>query len=216
MVSVENTTTRLLKRLIHPISLIILCVLLILFFNVLDKPLTSLFASWGLGDKFPALIWVTNIGNPTVYLVVFLLLGLYFRYVQPHVVYAARAWFVFLCLVVSDVVCLVLKCTFGRARPDLWLTTREYGFSWFKTDNLHRSFPSGHTTTIMTLAFALSVLFPRFKGLFLIVGLLVVISRVLLLQHFVSDVLLATYLACLEVTLLVYCLRKKQYFTQAW
>ena len=69
-------------------------------------------------------------------------------------------------------------------------------------------FPSGHATTILSVAFGLSILFPRYRLLFVILGFFIALSRVLLGYHYFSDVLAASYLTLLEVIVLIYFLRK--------
>jgi membrane-associated phospholipid phosphatase len=62
----------------------------------------------------------------------------------------------------------------------------------------------------MGLIFGLTVLFPRYFYLLFVTGLVVVSSRVLLTEHYLSDVMVASYLALLEVGFFAYWLRKKE------
>jgi len=95
------------------------------------------------------------------------------------------------------------------------MQSHEFGFYGFKTSYDYWSFPSGHTTTIMSLAFGLSVLFPRYWVILVSSAVVVALSRVLLIQHYLSDVIVATYLALIEVTILVCFLRKKKWLSEA-
>jgi len=98
-----------------------------------------------------------------------------------------------------------LKVIFGRARPDMLFNDQLYGFYGLQTHAQFWSFPSGHTTTVMGFVFGLCALFPRHCVAFILTGLIVVSTRILLTHHFLSDVLIASYLALLEVGLL-YCI----------
>ena len=121
-------------------------------------------------------------------------------------------WFLWLCVLVPSLVCLVLKVLLGRARPDLLFNEHLYGFFGLKTHAPYWSFPSGHTTTVMGFVFGLSVLFPRKCYLFILAGSIVVLSRILLTHHYLSDVMAASYLALLEVGLLFWWSRRFKFF----
>lgn len=94
----------------------------------------------------------------------------------------------------------------------MWLNEQIYGFQGPSFNSQFWSFPSGHTSTIMGLVIGLAILFPR-RGYFLIgCGLLLVSTRILLLHHYLSDVLMAGYLVVLELGLLTIWLEKKSCF----
>lgn len=202
-------SNRFLKGLLNPITLLLVIALITVSYWYVDRPLVNWLFNLNLRENFPILTWVTYFGNSGIDLVLFFVAALFFRYGYVNSLWEERAWFLWLCVALSNVVCGVLKVLLGRARPDLWLQAHEYGFSWLKMDSLHMSFPSGHTTTMMSIAFGFCVLFPRYWILFVLAGMLVAFSRVLLLQHYLSDVLAAMYLTLLVVTSLVYILRKK-------
>ena len=96
----------------------------------------------------------------------------------------------------------------GRARPILLFQKQFYGFYGFHFDHNFWSFPSGHATTIMGLSFGLSILFPRYVKYFMLLGILVMTTRVILTQHFLSDVLIAAYLCLIEVGIIYYLISR--------
>ena len=51
------------------------------------------------------------------------------------------------------------------------------------------------------------------ESFFIFPGLLVVLSRIMLTHHYLSDVMAASYIALLEIALLLYWLRKKAFFS---
>jgi membrane-associated phospholipid phosphatase len=152
--------------------------------------------------------WITIVGDGKI-IILCILSTLIFRYLYIKPRWAAYGWFLTLCICTSGVICNILKMLFGRARPELWLTDHQYGFFWLKNTSPYWSFPSGHTTVIMSLAFGLSILFPRHKILFIIASTVVTFSRVVVMKHYVSDVLVAMYLAYFEVMILAHLFRNK-------
>ena len=207
---------QLLKGLLNPVTVLGVMLLIGLCYFYVDRPLVNWLVHFNLLKNFPVLMWITNLGNSSIDLVIIFVVALVFRYGYVEPLWEQRAWFLWLCVACSNLICGVLKVILGRARPDLWLQSHEFGFFWLKMDSLHMSFPSGHTTTIMSMAFGFSVLFPRFWYWFLSVGALVVLSRVLLLQHYLSDVLAAIYLTLLVVMSLVCVLRKQGWMTRVF
>lgn len=190
--------------------------LIVLSFIYFDQPIAYYFYSLDLKTKLPILTWITNAGVVGVYFVSLLLLALFFRYIQSNAQWEARAWFLWLCVALPNLICVILKVTFGRARPTLLFSDELYGFYGLQTQAQFWSFPSGHTTTIMGLVFGLSIIFPRYCYAFLVSGFLVALSRVLLTNHFLSDVLTASYLTLLEVGLLLLLLRCKGWLQPAY
>lgn len=81
------------------------------------------------------------------------------------------------------------KVLIGRARPDLFIAKGIYGFYGIQMDHHFHAFPSGHTMTAFTLASSFSLLAPRFRSLFLSGAFLLSMSRVVLLDHYLSDVI---------------------------
>jgi len=189
---------------------------LVLSFLFIDQPLATYLYSLRLGINYPFLNWITNVGLGGVYFVSLFSLALFFRYIVKRADWEARAWFLWLCVVVPSLVCFCLKMLLGRSRPKLLFNDDLYGFYFFKTHAPFWSFPSGHSTTIMGLVFGLSILFPRYGYRFMFLGAVVAISRVLLTHHFLSDVLTASYLALLEVGLLYCVLRQRAWLEPAY
>jgi membrane-associated phospholipid phosphatase len=74
------------------------------------------------------------------------------------------------------------KPWFGRVRPSEALAG---GDVWFAAGN---SFPSGHTAFYAGLFFPLVILFPRLAPVWLLPPLFVAASRVLVQDHYLSDV----------------------------
>ena len=96
--------------------------------------------------------------------------------------------FFFLSIAVSGMAADFLKPIFGRARPVL-LHDGTYGFHPLTFRAVMNGMPSGHATTAAALATALTLLLPRGRVLWLLVGAFLAFSRVMVNAHYLSDVL---------------------------
>ncbi len=110
--------------------------------------------------------------------------------------------FLFASVAVSGLAADLLKAIFGRARPMLLFEQGIFGLGGLHYEHEWTSFPSGHSATALSAAWSLSLLFPRFKPLFLAAGLLIAASRMVLTQHYLSDVAAGSMLGVVTVILL--------------
>jgi len=203
---------RILAFMTHPLMIMLYILLVLLSYLYIDRPLAEYLMSVDLRRNFHVLNLFTQLGSFAPWLVLFFSAALYCRYLRPNRLWEERAWFLGSCVLLSSLICGLLKTGLGRARPEAWFSEQAWGFYGFHLKSSYWSLPSGHTTTIMTLAFSLSVVFPRHVLSFISIGLLVSLSRVLLVHHYLSDILSAAYLALLEVGLLVWFAQKKSWF----
>lgn len=93
-----------------------------------------------------------------------------------------------LSVLVTSIVAHILKFAIGRARPPLYDSEGILGFHPFNGDFLFLSFPSAHAAHIGALFAALALLFPRFRLLFLGLGLWLGATRIIIGVHYPSDV----------------------------
>ncbi|MEM8728176.1 MAG: phosphatase PAP2 family protein [Chlamydiota bacterium] len=89
----------------------------------------------------------------------------------------------------SVAVTRVSKVLIGRARPTIFLKKGVYGFHGLEWDRQYHSFPSGHTLTAFTLATSFTYLFPKFRNLFYSLATLLSLSRTVLFDHYLSDLI---------------------------
>ncbi|RUR27550.1 phosphatase PAP2 family protein [Legionella qingyii] len=195
-----------------PWVIIFYAIFVILAYYFLDRLLAIYFHQLNLETKLPFLGVLTALGKWIAYIVLFFIAGLYFRYIQVNTVYENRSWYLLGCVLLANLVCLILKVALSRARPELLFASNEFGFYWFKLSSNYWSLPSGHTTTVMSLAAGLGILFPRYFYVLLVVALLVAASRILLCFHYLSDVMSAFYISLLVVGFFTEYVKRKNWF----
>jgi lipid A 4'-phosphatase len=137
--------------------------------------------------------FITGFGLSTPYLVIAAVIVVGFA--RWRALIAWRAAFVFVAVAGAGLVGDILKPVFGRARPRLWLSDQVFGFTWHGARAAYWSFPSGHAITIVALAGSLAVIERRGLPLYVAAALLVTASRIVLDEHYLSDVLAGALLA---------------------
>ncbi len=140
---------------------------------------------------------VTDFGKSTYVILVLLVVMIALLLLAPRVVgvthatligLAARVQYVFLAVLLSDLVGEVLKGMIGRGRPFVGGQANAFNFSHFSWSEAYASFPSGHATTSCALAFAVAAVWPRLRMAMLLYAVVILVSRLVLLAHHPSDV----------------------------
>ncbi len=134
-----------------------------------------------------------NVGLGWPYVVGFFLLFAVSRFKLKNDTLVLQSLYLFITVAISGLMCDILKLFFGRPRPQLYLHQHLEHFTFFgphagRMAN-YTSFPSGHATTIAAVAIAVALLWRRWRMPMLLLMLTVSAARVLLLRHFVSDVI---------------------------
>ena len=118
----------------------------------------------------------------------FWLLGLALIWLVGSDFWKQRALILVVAILITAVIVLVIKFTVRRARPE-----GEWGKVYRSTDP--HSFPSGHAARAAMLAVMALGLGPSWLGLLLLIWApLVILSRVAMGVHYLSDVLAGTLL----------------------
>lgn len=167
-----------------------------------DRSIALYFHAVNFGFFLPIIQGVTLIGSNVFYLVFLLILALYFYFVSHQKTLAFKTFFLWVCVAIPSMICTVLKVTLGRARPDMLFEEHLYGFYGFSTKHGFWSMPSGHTTTALGLALGLCIIAPKYRFIFLTIALFGALTRVLLTDHYLSDVLVASLIVFYEVALI--------------
>jgi len=178
---------------------LLFCVVSFFFF---DKTLTLYLDHYNQGLWRDFWKTLTRAGQSEWYLVTGITLYALFRKRNRQL--SRAGLFLFSTVAISGLVADILKFILGRARPKLLLQEGIYGFEPFQGHFEHAwtSFPSGHSATALSVAMTLSLLLPRFRLLFMAGAILVVASRVILCQHYLSDVIAGSMLGFITVVLL--------------
>lgn len=198
-----------LKQLTRPgvVGLVIgFCVLSYYF---IDQPVAAYFSAFDLMHRVPGMRVIMAMGEGPIYVVLFFLLALFFRYVHREVHWERRCWFLWGVVTLTTFLCLILKVTLGRARPILWLNDQIYGFYGWHTTAHYWSFPSGHTATLTSVLLGLACLFPRYLSICLFMTVLFMVARVICIHHYVSDVVGTFYLSLVGLSGFIYVLQRR-------
>jgi membrane-associated phospholipid phosphatase len=119
------------------------------------------------------------------------------RYRRLFAVVGIRAFFIFVTVAISGIIADILKIILGRARPTMLLHHGDYGLHPFTGKAFYHGMPSGHSATLFSLAFALSVFMPRLRWGWIALAAFLSSSRLMVEAHYVSDVLAGAALAWL-------------------
>ncbi|MGC6403895.1 MAG: phosphatase PAP2 family protein [Candidatus Comchoanobacterales bacterium] len=116
-------------------------------------------------------------------------------------------------LVTGGIIVAFIKVLFGRARPELLFSRSEFGIYFLKTKSAYWSFPSGHTLTSISLMLSLSMLYPRYRYIFISCFGLISLSRIVLCKHYLSDVIIGGVLGAFISLILFqsWYLKRKSY-----
>jgi membrane-associated phospholipid phosphatase len=96
--------------------------------------------------------------------------------------------FIFLAVLLPILAGELIKWVVGRGRPFVGGDANAFNFSHFAATQAYASFPSAHAITAAALAFAVSAVWPRVRGVVIVYALLIIASRLVLLAHHPSDV----------------------------
>jgi membrane-associated phospholipid phosphatase len=102
--------------------------------------------------------------------------------------------YILTCISIAIIIGDGFKYLLGRYRPVMLFQENLYGFHFFASTWAVNSTPSGHTIRAFALFTALSLLYRRFTVIFISIAVLIGLSRVLVTDHYPSDVLLGAFI----------------------
>ena len=100
-------------------------------------------------------------------------------------------------LLISIILTLLLKYLIGRQRPVFFEALNISGFYPFTFDWAFNSMPSGHTSSSFSVLFVLSFFYKKLI-IFILLAILIGISRVCFGAHFPSDIILGAFIGVLS------------------
>jgi len=178
-------------------------------FFFLDKSI-ALYCDSHFNDTRQLFWLMTKVGNGTPYFIALPILFVYFRWLKGERILANKMLFILASIAASGAINSILKFVFGRYRPYKMISETLYGFTFFSFDSAATSFPSGHANLISALMLSLYFVFPRLKYIWLSVALLVMVSRVVVGVHFLSDIVFGSYVAILTTLYIRHLFQKQQ------
>ncbi|MGD9501875.1 MAG: phosphatase PAP2 family protein [Methyloceanibacter sp.] len=107
---------------------------------------------------------------------------------------ASTVGFVFVSIGGAGLIANLAKNILGRARPKLFDTAGPLDFNFFAFDPDYAALPSGHATNIFAFATVIGMLWPRGRVMLYTLAAWIAASRVLIGQHYVTDVVLGAIL----------------------
>jgi undecaprenyl-diphosphatase len=96
--------------------------------------------------------------------------------------------FLFFAVLVPLIPGEMIKWIVGRGRPFVGGQADPFNFVHFAGTEAYASFPSAHAITAFALAFAVSAIWPRARGVMIAYALLIAFTRLVLLAHHPSDI----------------------------
>jgi undecaprenyl-diphosphatase len=117
-----------------------------------------------------------------------------FRNAPAYGLIASTIGYVFVSIGGAGLIANLAKNIIGRARPKLFDSVGALDFKLFAFDPDYASLPSGHATNIFAFATVIGILWPRGRVLLYTLAAWIAASRVLIGQHYVTDVVLGAIL----------------------
>lgn len=111
--------------------------------------------------------------------------------------------------VFAGIVTHVIKFSVGRQRPHKSPDFDPYVFTPMTTHWHWHSFSSGHSQVIFTVATMMSVAFPKFRWFWIPLAVLICLTRVVVHDHFVSDIIFGACVGYVGSLLSMYWMQLK-------
>lgn len=112
-------------------------------------------------------------------------------------------------LLISGILTHLIKFIAGRQRPHKSLTLDPLVFEPFNTHWHWQSFSSGHTQVVFTVATMMFVAIPKWKWLWFTLAALIGFTRVMVTDHFLSDIIFGACVGYVGTLLTLYLMQKK-------
>jgi len=171
-----------------------------LCFVFMDLPL-AIWLRANRGDLVKSIFEIiTFFGRSEIYLIPTAIFFIFFR--KSRQISAQKSLFMFSAVAVSGILADIIKVIAGRCRPVLYFNRGWFGFDFFRIDSDYLSFPSGHAATSMSIMVALGILFPKFRMVYYLIGVIIASSRAVITAHYLSDVMIGGLIGVLTSVLL--------------
>lgn len=185
------------------LAIISFFVIYFIFFHWLDIPITEWSQQTFLGtipfmiSQKISVIFATK--NWIIVAVIAGVIGLFFKAKKLDL---ARSWLWFSSsVIVAYIACFILKVILARYRPEEFFSNNLYGFHFVSMQDNFNSSPSGHAATAFAGLYSLALILNKriCAIVLLIIAILIGFSRIVMLAHYMSDVIFGSYLGVLSV-----------------
>lgn len=198
-------------------TLILTIILYVLCFAFLDKPITHFFATHPCAPLIHFFNTYNGLLAPKKLALLgtgIFIIGLIGHFAKKN--QQAYPWlFIGGTSFIMAIIIMILKFILGRYRPEQWIQYGHYGFHWFATQNAMHSSPSGHAGMAFAFFLPLGLWLRQFKcgkallWLCCIIASLNAIGRVIVLHHFLGDIILGAGLSICGTLLIRQYLHRK-------
>jgi membrane-associated phospholipid phosphatase len=178
---------------------------LLLFLSVafIDKPLASFIATYlAFAKSFfysYTHFWDTYSSHILLVLVSCLVLGLLLLLGKKTKQWSFILLTIFFVHIAASMITNIMKSEFKRARPEVYLNTKEHAKDFYNSQTKDYSFPSSHTSFYLSLFLPIALVFRKYAVLLMVLPGIIIMGRVVLNEHYLSDVLcsiLLVYYLC--------------------
>jgi membrane-associated phospholipid phosphatase len=152
---------------------------------------------------------ISKLGIATFYLICSGVAFVFYKFVRKREIWSNRSLFVFLSISLSGVLVTIIKFILGRYRPKMFFEEQLYGFQFFQLKGKLTSFPSGHASTIVALMLSLYFIAPRYRVIYFVIAFVIVMTRVAVYHHYLTDAVFGAYVAAITTLCLKYILDKR-------
>ena len=180
------------------IGLIIVLLIYALFFMELDIPLMYFIYPPFVGTILAEVcVIIRAVFSPSIWLIIGLIaLGYAGWQIKSKKSCPAFALYWGADILVAFIVTTMLKIVLARYRPIELINANLYGFHFFSMTHNFNSTPSGHATLAFAGLFGLG---RRLKNHFImmvliLIAILICVSRLLIADHYISDIILGAYI----------------------
>src|SRR3990167_6530443 len=120
-------------KLMHsPLIALFMISISIISYAYLDQGIGVFLINHNIQTHWFWLEYVTKFGLGFIYLFLFFIAGLWFRFYNKNPLWEIRSWFLLLSIAIPSMIDIVIKIVCSRARPLMWIDHKQYGFYWMK------------------------------------------------------------------------------------
>jgi membrane-associated phospholipid phosphatase len=187
------------------LAIISLVIIYTIFYNWLDIPI----AQWSHQHMTDSALFEFSVGikavfSPKIWFIIALasLVMCCLMHFWQGRQNAAQPWLFFsVAYFFAFILGFILKFILARYRPELLFQSDLYGFHFFKISDAFNSTPSGHALAAFAALYAIAKIVNKrvVTILLLLLATVISLSRVLMLDHYMSDVIFGAYVGILSV-----------------